>query len=216
MGRLKGILPLNGKVGGLVFYETTHGALVRGMSSLDKERVASDPAFERSRKAGKDFGMAAQAAGLLRRHVKSQLPWVGNGKTHAALSKVMGRIVRMDTEREAGNRRVLPEHLSLLKGVEWHHEMAVAKLLAIGPVEAEPAGGDVAVTVKAAKGLEVVLVVMAVDFDGEKARVVCSGEISDGRTMRLEASLVPGAEEVVLIGVGVRREESGMGGFVLV
>ena len=119
MARQSGPIPIEGTLGDLIFYKTIHGHLVRRKGSLDKQRVMSDPAFERSRAAGSEFGRAGAASGLIRRAVKQYCPYAGDGQTHSRLSKLLGSIIRADSTHPAGERQVIAENIGPLKGFEW-------------------------------------------------------------------------------------------------
>lgn len=119
MARQSGPIPIEGTLGDLIFYKTIHGHLVRRKGSLDKERVMSDPAFERSRAAGSEFGRAGAASGIIRRAIRQFCPYAGDGQTHARLSKLLGGIIRADTAHPVGQRQVMPENIAPLKTFEW-------------------------------------------------------------------------------------------------
>ena len=112
-------MPLQGKIGDYVYYTTVHGPLVRHKGNLNKERVMSEPAFERSRAAGLEFKQAVKATALLRNTVKKHLPYASEGTTHARLSKLMGEIVRADTTHQRGELKILAENMGPLKSFEW-------------------------------------------------------------------------------------------------
>ncbi len=119
MPKQSGPIPIEGTLGDLVFYKTIHGHLVRRKGSLDKSRVASDPAFEGSRAASSEFGRAAAASGLIRNAIKKFCPYAGDGQTHARLSKVFGNIIREDKTHPAGQRQVTAGNIAPLKSFEW-------------------------------------------------------------------------------------------------
>src|SRR6187399_1121852 len=119
MARQSGPIPIEGTLGDLIFYKTIHGHLVRRKGSLDKERVMSDPAFERSRAAGSEFGRAGAASGLIRRAIRKHCPYAGDGQTHARLSKLLGTIIRADAEHPVGDRQVTSGQMGPLKQFEW-------------------------------------------------------------------------------------------------
>lgn len=119
MAKQTGPIPIEGTLGDLIFYKTIHGHLVRRKGNLNKERVMSDPAFERSRAAGSEFGRAGAASGLIRREVREHCPFAGDGQTHARLSKLMGDIIRQDTVHPVGDRQVTDAQIAPLKQFEW-------------------------------------------------------------------------------------------------
>lgn len=64
MVRQTGLIKLKGTLDDVNFYKTKDGNLVRMKTSVDAKRIANDPAFERSRENGKEFGSSA-ASGIL-------------------------------------------------------------------------------------------------------------------------------------------------------
>jgi len=71
MARQKGIIKLKGTVGDLTFYKSIDGYLVREKGGVEASRIASDPAFVRTRENNAEFGNATQAGKLLRDTVRS-------------------------------------------------------------------------------------------------------------------------------------------------
>jgi hypothetical protein len=49
MARQKGIIKLKGTIGDITFYKTQDGHLAREKGGIDASRIASDPAFQRTR-----------------------------------------------------------------------------------------------------------------------------------------------------------------------
>jgi hypothetical protein len=66
MARQKGIIKLKGTIGDITFYKTQDGHLAREKGGIDASRIASDPAFQRTRENGSEFGRAGKAGKILR------------------------------------------------------------------------------------------------------------------------------------------------------
>ncbi len=66
MARQKGIIKLKGTIGGITFYKTQDGHLACEKGGIDSERIANDPAFQRTRENGEEFGRVGKAGKLLR------------------------------------------------------------------------------------------------------------------------------------------------------
>ena len=66
MARQKGIIKLKGTIGDITFYKTQDGHLAREKGGIDASRIASDPAFQRTRENGSEFGRAGKAGKMLR------------------------------------------------------------------------------------------------------------------------------------------------------
>ena len=61
MARQKGIIKLDGTIGGITFYKTTEdGYLAREKGGVSADKIANDPNFQRTRENGEGFGRAAK------------------------------------------------------------------------------------------------------------------------------------------------------------
>jgi hypothetical protein len=66
MARQKGIIKLKGTIGDITFYKTQDGHLAREKGGIDASRIKTDPAFQRTRENGSEFGRAGKAGKVLR------------------------------------------------------------------------------------------------------------------------------------------------------
>ena len=66
MAKQTGIIKLKGTIGGISFYKTSDGDLAREKGGVDKSRIANDPAFQRTRENGAEFGAAGKGGKLVR------------------------------------------------------------------------------------------------------------------------------------------------------
>jgi len=105
MAKLTGIIKLKGTLDDLTFYKTKDGNLVKTKSSITKERIASDPAFVRTRENGAEFGKAATAGKLFRAAVKSMLATT-DSKLTSKVTKLMMELRQYDTTSVRGERNI--------------------------------------------------------------------------------------------------------------
>ena len=61
MARQTGIIKLEGTIGDISFYKTRDGHLARTKGGVGGERIQNDPAFQRTRENGQEFGRAGAA-----------------------------------------------------------------------------------------------------------------------------------------------------------
>ena len=54
MAKQTGIIKLKGTIGDISFYKTTDGHLAREKGGVDGNRIANDPAFQRTRENGSE------------------------------------------------------------------------------------------------------------------------------------------------------------------
>ncbi len=122
MGKQKGVEQKIGTVGGLTYYRSAeHGYLVRKKSNLDKKRVAKDPAFEKSRKSGDDFGRASAGCHLMRNTMRIAKEELGDKRSYNRLTRLLNSsIITTDTRHAAGERTLTDADLSGLVGFEWN------------------------------------------------------------------------------------------------
>lgn len=106
MPKIKGIITLQGTMNGMTFYETLDGPMVKSKSSIDKERIATDPRYERTRENGKEFGHCSKMSKLLRNSVSSKVMYAKDYVTSGRLNRIMLQIKNYDSMSIRGERKV--------------------------------------------------------------------------------------------------------------
>ena len=121
MARQKGIIKLKGTIGGITFYKTSQdGHLAREKGGIEKSRIESDPAFQRTRENGSEFGRAGKAGKLLRTALRALLLNSADGRMVSRLTKEMVKVIQADTTSERGLRNVIDGEAELLVGFEFN------------------------------------------------------------------------------------------------
>ena len=120
MAEQKGIIPLRGTIGNITFYKSKDGFMAREKGSLDASRIATDPAFQRTRENGAEFGRAGKAGKYLRTALRSLLQNVSDSRMIARLVKEMMRVIKADETNPRGFRNVIDGEADLLKGFEFN------------------------------------------------------------------------------------------------
>ncbi len=106
MARQEGVFSIQGLVGNLIYYETRYGKLVRHKGTLDRNRIANDPAFLPTRENNTEFGNAARAGKLLRATVRGMENNACDNRVTSRINKVMIGIKSFDALSGRGNRTV--------------------------------------------------------------------------------------------------------------
>lgn len=70
MARQSSIIKLKGTIGGVTFYKSKDGYLAREKGGVDASRIKNDPAFQRTRENGSEFGRAGNAGKVLRNSIR--------------------------------------------------------------------------------------------------------------------------------------------------
>lgn len=121
MARQKGIIKLKGTIGGITFYKTSQdGHLAREKGGIEKSRIMSDPAFQRTRENGSEFGRAGKAGKLLRTALRALLLNSSDGRMVSRLTREMVKVIQADLVSERGLRNVIDGEAELLVGFEFN------------------------------------------------------------------------------------------------
>ena len=104
MARQNGILKIKGTIGGMTFYKSQDGDLVREKGGVSGERIASDPAFVRTRENGAEFGAAGKAGKVLRDALRPLMLNAADGRVTSRITQTMTDILKLDTTSVRGAR----------------------------------------------------------------------------------------------------------------
>ena len=120
MGYQTGPVRIRGKVGNLIFSKTANGDEVKTESSLNAERLRTDPRFKRTRENWNEFRRAAKAGKLIRHTFATQSKPIADSMGHGRLLKHTMRIVKSDYSNERGNRQLINGDFNNLLGYEFN------------------------------------------------------------------------------------------------
>jgi hypothetical protein len=120
MAQQKGILPVKGTIGNLTFYKSQDGYLLREKGGVDAQRIATDPAFRRTRENGAEFGRAGKAGKLFRDAVRALAKNASDSKMVSRATGMMHKVLKEDTTNPRGLRTVSAGKLTLLNGFEFN------------------------------------------------------------------------------------------------
>jgi hypothetical protein len=149
MARQKGIIKIQGKIGELSFYTTKDGSLVREKGGLDAKRIATDPAFKRTRENGAEFGSSASAGKLIRDAFRPLIHHASDRRVTARMMKIMTEIKNLDTVSARGSRNVgvgitNPLAMNLLKGFNFNIQSVLVSVM-YKPYTIDTATGEISI-----------------------------------------------------------------------
>lgn len=121
MGSQTGVVGIRGKVGNLTFAKTPNGDEVRIESSLDAERMRTDPKFKRTRENWAEFGRAGKAAKLIRHTFGTHSKRLSDRLGHSRLVKQTMQIVKSDPINDRGERQITNGNFNHLMGYEFNN-----------------------------------------------------------------------------------------------
>lgn len=97
MAQQKGIIKLRGTIGDITFYKTKDGHMAREKGGVDAKRIANDPAFQRTRENGSEFGRAGKAGKILRASIRTLLLNSADSRMVSRLTQSMIKVIQADT-----------------------------------------------------------------------------------------------------------------------
>lgn len=120
MAQQRGIIPLKGTIGNITFYKSKEGYLAKGKGGISAERMASDPAFQRTRENGAEFGRAGIAGKILRTALRALLQNASDSKMISRLTRDMIKVIQADAVNPRGLRNVIDGETELLKDFDFN------------------------------------------------------------------------------------------------
>jgi hypothetical protein len=236
MARQHGAVWLEGKVGGLIFYKTKYGKMVRSEWTVSKERLATDPKLEARRGANKEFGYSSRVGKLLREALQSCCKFAEEGSTNHRLTSAIVKAVKEDKTGERGKRRLTADNVGRLVGFPWMEHNALSDvLLKDCVVQLDAASGAATLTVSGlvpadditlqdeATHLQLTLVISRIDYENDDKKyafeqsAVIKASSKAAVNISLSAVLPSGTGDLIVAGVGyqVMQEVGGkMNGLV--
>jgi hypothetical protein len=140
MAKFESIFEMEGTLQGMTFYKTKNGErLIRKKGGVSKQRIKSDPAFQRTRENGQEFGHAAQMGQLMRRSVSSLVSLAKDNRMSSRMVKALNDAKRFDTTSVRGQRKVwiglsTPEGKRAMKGFDFNANSSLLSVLKGQPV----------------------------------------------------------------------------------
>ena len=120
MARQKGIIKLDGTIGGITFYKSQDGYLAREKGGVSADKIANDPNFQRTRENGEEFGRAGKAGKLLRNAIRAMLQNASDSRMVSRLTAQMVKVIQEDVTNTRGLRNVIDGEAELLEGFEFN------------------------------------------------------------------------------------------------
>lgn len=122
MARQKGIIKIDGTLGDITFTQTQDGHIARLKTSLNGDKIATSPSFQRTRENIAEFGNAGRATKLMRDAIRTVLQYAKDNRVTSRLTKEMMRVVKADPLSERGKRDVLHLGIETLQGFNFNKD----------------------------------------------------------------------------------------------
>jgi hypothetical protein len=115
-----GIIKLKGTLGDISFYKSADGHLARTKGGVDGNRIANDPAFQRTRENGSEFGRAGKGGKVIRNAIRVLLQNAKDKRVVSRLTKSLVAVTKTDTVNERGLRTIEDGDMATLQGFEFN------------------------------------------------------------------------------------------------
>lgn len=157
MAKQKGIIKLEGTIGDITFFKSKDGYVAREKSGPTAEQIANDPAFERTRENGREFGRAGRAGKVLRNAIRSLIQNAADSRAVSRLTKQMMKVVQADVTSTRGLRNVIDGETELLEGFDFNVNAKLGTTLyAPYTVVIDRANGTISLNVPAFKPADMI------------------------------------------------------------
>jgi hypothetical protein len=138
MPRQKSVLKLQGTLDGLTYYQSEGKHLVRRKSSLDRNRVLTDPKFGRTRENFQEFQHVSTSGKMIRQALQQSFSTVASPRIHLLMNSLLSRIIKLDTVNERGQRTIAeglatPEGRALLTKFSLNHQVPFDQIVRVNP-----------------------------------------------------------------------------------
>lgn len=120
MARQTGIIKLKGTIGDISFYKSSDGHLARAKGGVDSSRIANDPAFQRTRENGSEFGRAGKGGKIIRNAIRILLMNASDKRVVSRLTQTLVAVTKTDSVNERGLRTIENGDMNLLKNFEFN------------------------------------------------------------------------------------------------
>lgn len=120
MARQKGIIKLEGTIADITFYKSKDGHMAREKGGVPGDRIANDPAFQRTRENGAEFGRAGKAGKILRNAIRGLLQNAKDSKVVSRLTTEMVKVIQADATSQRGLRNVIDGEAAMLNGFDFN------------------------------------------------------------------------------------------------
>ena len=120
MAKQAGIIKLKGTIEDIAFYKTADGHLARAKGGIDRNKLLNDPAFQRTRENGAEFGRAGHGGKLLRNAIRQLMINAKDRRVVSRLMTVLLAIIKTDPINPRGQRTIPNGNLQNLQGFDFN------------------------------------------------------------------------------------------------
>lgn len=131
MAKQKGIIKLEGTIGDITFVKTKDGYLAKQKTTVNGTRIATEPAFQRTRENNSEFASAGKAVKIFRKTFRLLIQNSKDHRVTSRLTKEMMKVIKADATSTRGKRNVVDGEAELLEGFDFNSNASLSNTLYI-------------------------------------------------------------------------------------
>jgi hypothetical protein len=139
---------LRGTIGNITYRKTQDGHIAQAKTSLTRERVSTDPAFENSRGSSHEFGTASTGASILRALFREAIMHCCDNRVQGRLLRRLLKVIEKDTVSKKGERNFLSGDIRELRDFWWNKNAGIEDAIRVDhTVTVDREAGEVRFTI---------------------------------------------------------------------
>ena len=120
MARVHSLIKISGSLGDLTYFMREGKCFVRQRTSVDREQMATDPRFKRTREVMAEFGRAGKAGKLIRTALSDYFIHPPDARLSGRLTAELFKVIRGDQLSPVGSRTVSDGDIHVLEGFSFY------------------------------------------------------------------------------------------------
>jgi len=120
---------IKGTIGDITFYKSQDGLMVKQKSEVSADRIATDPAYARTRENGREFGRAGKTGKVIRAAFSSLLSQVADNRVVSRLLQAIMVAQKSDTTSARGERSIIAGDATLLERFDFNIKSPLGAVL---------------------------------------------------------------------------------------
>ena len=129
MAKQIGIFKVSGTLDNTTFAATKNGNIAKVKTTLNGQRIKTDPAFKMTQENFTEFGRAAKAGKTLRNPIAPLLKPAKDSLMTSRMLKSLLAVIKSDTTNPRGQRTLQAGNVQLLKGFEFNSGAELSSIL---------------------------------------------------------------------------------------
>jgi hypothetical protein len=149
MAKQVGITKITGTIGDITFYRSQDGLMAKQKSTVSARRIATDPAYARTRENNSEFGRACKTGKVIRAAFNNVLSEAADSRMVSRLVKAVMSVQKADTVSDRGERNILTGDATLLERFDFNLRSPLGTVLkAQFLADVDRATGEATITVE--------------------------------------------------------------------